>query len=193
MADPVLPANVAARIAALETQVANLARAQNPVRPSILQLNDVAGVPTTGGLSLVYDQTQGKWTARRPERTITARSSSTLGLTTSYADVPGTSVAITTATDNVEFVMVIAVDFEVTAAGAVVCEGIGVLDGTVIESGQAANLAEQATRATVGQTYRGVIATAGAHTLKLQAKKTGASGTANANSGHTGFVALLLD
>lgn len=64
MADPSLPPDMVRRIAALEDQVHNLTRSQNPVKSSILDLSDVTGVPTGDRLVMRYNRATGTWSAQ---------------------------------------------------------------------------------------------------------------------------------
>lgn len=61
MADPSLPPDINRRLSALEEQVRNLQRSQNPDAPNLVDLNDVSGVGTSDGQVLVYDRAQGRW------------------------------------------------------------------------------------------------------------------------------------
>ena len=179
------------RIAELERLVYDEKRAQNRFPPGISDLVNVAGIPPADGHALVYDRVTGLWAARRPARVIEARCSSTLGLTTSYADVAGTSLTFTTRSANAAIQVTAVFDFELTA-GAGAALGRPLLDGATLSSATAV-LIEAANRGTVAQVYAATIAAKGNHTLKLQASKTGAGGTGQAFTPHTGWTAVLID
>jgi microcystin-dependent protein len=63
MAESSLPSDIIRRIETLEGQVRDLQRSQNPTPPSILDLSDVSGVPTTDRLVMRYNRATGTWSA----------------------------------------------------------------------------------------------------------------------------------
>lgn len=179
------------RIAELERLVYDEKRAQSRYPPGLSDLANVVGLPLADGQALVYDRSTGMWVARRAASVIGARCSSTLGLTTSYQDIAGTSLTFTTVSANAAIQVTTIFDFELTA-GAGAALGRPLLDGGTLGT-QTAVLLEAANRGTVAQVYTTLIAAPGNHTLKLQASKTGGGGTGQAFSLHTGWTAVLID
>lgn len=117
-----------------------------------------------------------------------------LTLTTSFADVPGASLSITTAVPSLLLVNAVA-DFENLLSAAGEQQSIGVLnvDGTdrgeELISGFPIG-AIQTARETVAQAFC-ISLTAGAHTIKLRAK-CGGTHTSRAHFPGTGFTYLLI-
>lgn len=115
-----------------------------------------------------------------------ARASGALTVTTTVADAPGATITVTTTEANaVAFVTGV---FDVSNAGNDVFVGALVVDGAT-QSGQA--IASGADRKTVSQTWIVTLATAGSHTLKLQANKAGSTASVTLNSTHTTITALV--
>lgn len=191
MANHSLDPRLEQRITELERLVYDEKRAQNRYPPGLSDLANVVGLALTDGEALVYDRSKGMWVARRAATVIGARATSTLALTTSYADIAGTSLTFTTVSADALMQLTTIFDFELTALSGA---GLGrpLLDGGTLGT-QTAVLLEAANRATVAQVYTATIAAAGSHTLKLQASKTGAGGTSNALTPHTGWTAVLID
>ena len=101
--------------------------------------------------------------------TYQARASATLNGIVVNADVVGATITLTTETDNAVFVVSAAFDFRWTGIAALTATGNLSVDG-VLQSGQAIagqNPGASADRMTAGNVWRGTLATAGSHTLKL--------------------------
>jgi hypothetical protein len=89
-------------------------------------------------------------------------------------DVPGATITLTTLAANAVYVAVAFFDFDLTGASTATGTGKLVVDGATQTA--TANMAGEVTtdRMTPGQTWKGTLASAGSHTLKLTAT-TGAS------------------
>lgn len=102
-------------------------------------------------------------------------------ITTTATDVTGVSIAFTTAIANTKVQALATCDIGSTGSGDigfVTC----VLDG-VAQSGNAK--LQGAIRATVAQSWTITVATAGAHTIKLQRQKAGTANTVTLFGTHT--------
>lgn len=116
-----------------------------------------------------------------------------LTLSTSEQDCPSATVTFTTAGTSAVAIVHGTWDMEVpTASGTTTNLGLVSVDD-VTETKQALfrGLANN-DRATVSNTWR-VTLSAGDHTIKLRAKKTGAGGTMTCNDVHTGIVVTVHD
>lgn len=112
--------------------------------------------------------------------------SSTLSTTTTVADVVGASVTLTTTAANAIYVVNATFDmFASTASGTTALQGRLDVDG--VNAGREAVFIAATTgeRGTVHQQWRGTLALAGSHTLKLRGLKSGAVGTYQIISGST--------
>lgn len=117
----------------------------------------------------------------------------TLTLSTSDQDVPGSTITFSVTGAHAFALVVGTFDFQPTVSSAAI-NGVGKLsaDGTTqteqaIWTDNGAN-----SRACVSQSWT-VPLTAGSHTLKLRATKTGAAGTHVTNSSHTNMSVLVVD
>lgn len=112
-------------------------------------------------------------TAARLQRlqpvTYYAQGSGTLVGASSNGDVPSATVTFNTATANAVYVATGVWDIDIVTATTAITTARIAVDGTV-QSPLMTYAGEVATdRATVTQTYRGTLATAGSHTIKLVA------------------------
>lgn len=125
---------------------------------------------------------------------ITAASNLDLALTTSTVDIPAATVTFSTDNDNAVVLVVGFFDFDCSAftSGGV---AVGALDvDGVVQNGLAAlEISATTDRATVGQCWEVTLASAGSHTIKLGARKTGGTNTISALATQTKFVGLVID
>lgn len=105
-------------------------------------------------------------------------------------DITGASITLTTTAANAVYVARCFVDFDNDAAGTNFATVKLVVD-SVAQSGQANYQQGVATdRATPGQSWKGTLASAGSHTLKL----TGTlPAEVNINSGHTKLTVTIYE
>jgi hypothetical protein len=97
--------------------------------------------------------------------------------TTTYADIVGATVTVTTTAPNAHFKAEAVLDASVGATSATnLMVGRLVVDGTPDSGGLAVYGMDTQDRATVAQQWTGVLPAAGSHTLKLQGACT-ASGS----------------
>jgi len=127
----------------------------------------------------------------------TPRASSDLTLTSGAAGtevlVPGCTVTLPTITANARYKVKVACDFGCTSAGTATAVGALYINGT-IQTGQALlGINGTDDRATVFQTYSGILATAGNYTFALRARKDAASGTMAAFATHTCLTVEILE
>lgn len=122
------------------------------------------------------------------------RASAVLTLGTSNADITGAAFTVTTQFASCEYAVTAFFDFDCVAVSAgVTCAGVLVVDGAA-QTGEAIfEATATGQRATVGQTWTGVLGAGGSHTFKLQARKTGAGGTYSAQSTHTALSGTLVE
>lgn len=125
----------------------------------------------------------------------TAACSSILGLTTTIQDVPGCEVEIETEAANARYTVWGFFDMEqIAASTTTIAVGILDVDGTddtrqAIFQGLADN-----SRATVGQCWSGVLASAGVHTFKLQGQRAGGTdGVKRINTTHTTITVTVRE
>lgn len=98
-------------------------------------------------------------------------------ITSSYADVTGASITITTSVPNAVCIIDVDIDFRLTVTGTNYCYGAVMIDG-VRHARQRLMLFQNAeTRDGNRLRIRTTLAAAGSHTIKLQAKKDSGSGT----------------
>jgi len=126
-----------------------------------------------------------------------AVASSDLTLTTSYQDVAGTEISFTTTAANAEVAAICDLDaFAQDQVNGVTVVGALLLDGSVIMSGPVFNPVDGGAdggRASVSLTDTITVAAAGAHTLKLQARKDTNSGTYRVIAGSTRVTAIISE
>lgn len=125
---------------------------------------------------------------------LSASATSTLVLTTTMTDIAGTSVTFSTTAANAVVLITVSADVQVTAftsSGTVVMELW--VDGSAQTRQTLFAVLANAARASVSNTYRLVLATAGSHTILLRANKTGGTNTVQVTSPHTGWTGLLID
>lgn len=97
--------------------------------------------------------------------------------TSTYADITGCSITLTTNTDNAIYVARAVFDCNVLATSTtILMVGRMQLDG-VTASGIAVYAMDALTRATVTMSWKGTVTTAGSHTFKLQGALTSALAT----------------
>jgi hypothetical protein len=104
-------------------------------------------------------------------KSYTAPATSNLVGSGTNADVPGATVTLTTLTNNAVYEVAASFDMQFTAGTTALASGGLDIDGAVQTARalwrQAAGALND--RANVAQVYRGTLATAGSHTLKLVA------------------------
>ncbi|MFJ9887186.1 hypothetical protein ACIQRW_15130 [Streptomyces sp. NPDC091287] len=106
-----------------------------------------------------------------------ASSATAVLATTTIVDVPGATVTLTTTTPNAIYRVTGIFDVLPGATSAsVLVFGFLNVNGTT-DTGVAIQGLTSSMRATVSQTWRGTLAAAGSHTLKLQASLSGALGS----------------
>lgn len=97
--------------------------------------------------------------------------------TATYADITGCSITLTTAAANAVYMAEAVFDANVTVvSGTSLMVGRLLVDG-VTDSGIAVYAMDTTDRATIAMRWRGLLASAGSHTLKLQGANSGAAGT----------------
>lgn len=121
----------------------------------------------------------------RNTQTGSVAATSALTLTTSNQDVPSASVSITLA-DAATRLVVAVFDFDVSVSGVGVCVGDVFVDGAALPS--EALFAAATTGRLTASVVNIVSLAAGTHTIKMQARKTVASGTATVSASHTRLV-----
>lgn len=116
-----------------------------------------------------------------------------LTLTNSEVDVGAATITLTTVAANAIYICTAVFDFNVTtAAAAQFCVGRLSIDG-VISTREALHDMQTIGRGTVHQQWRGTLAAAGSHTLKLRALKTTAGGVAEASATHTTIQIIIYE
>lgn len=111
---------------------------------------------------------------------------STLSTSTTVADIVGATVTLSTTAANAIYVVNATFDCFISAvSGVTTIQGRLDVDG--VNAGREAVFAGSATgeRGTVQQQWRGTLAAAGSHTLKLRGLKSAAVGTYQIISGST--------
>ncbi|MDX2679300.1 hypothetical protein [Streptomyces soliscabiei] len=94
--------------------------------------------------------------------------------TTTYADIPGCSITFTTAVAGATYKAWGTFDCNVTTtSGSILMVGHLLVDG-VVDTGIAVYGMDTLDRATIAMTWKGTLAAAGSHTLKLQGALTSA-------------------
>lgn len=97
--------------------------------------------------------------------------------TATYADITGCSITLTTQADNATYMAEAVFDSNVTVvSGTSLMVGRLLVDG-VTATGIAVYAMDTTDRATIAMRWRGVLSSAGSHTLKLQGANSGAAGT----------------
>lgn len=117
-----------------------------------------------------------------------------LALTTTITDITGTSVTFSTTAANAVLLVTLFADVECTAftsAGLAVAELW--VDGAAQSPFAQLQVSANGQRATVGQTHRIVLASAGSHTVLMRGRKSGGTNTINMNATHTRWTGLLID
>ena len=132
-------------------------------------------------------------TVGAPVSSAKAACTTQLTVGTAYADVVGASVSVTAYNDNAVVIVTGVFDVNVTSASAgVIAIGQCMVDGALPAPAIATHDLGTVGRHTVTQTWRAAVG-AGAHTIKLQASKTAAGGTATVLTVHTTITAILID
>lgn len=130
-----------------------------------------------------------------PIKLFQGKATATLTLTTSFADIVGATVTLTTTGANAIYIAVASFDAFLSAAGAgVAFLGHLIIDGVAHPDGGAL-FTQQTTgdRATISGTWMGTLASAGSHTLKLQGRKDTASGTLQFIGNSTMFTLIVIE
>ncbi len=116
----------------------------------------------------------------QPKTYVAACSSALTATTSTYADITGASITLTTETDNATYTAHAVFDMNVLAtSGTILMVGRMQVD-SVTDSGIAVYAMDALTRATVAMSWRGTIASAGSHTFKLQGALTSGLATGGA-------------
>jgi len=117
-----------------------------------------------------------------------------LTLTNAYQDIGGMTRTFTTLNNNAKALVIGVVDFSVTTAiGATgLCLAQLLVDG-VADPSLVVLDANQVIRATVLNSWVVDLATAGSHTIKMQAEKSINAGVAVVPATHPGLLILLFD
>ncbi|MDI9885306.1 hypothetical protein QMZ92_13110 [Streptomyces sp. HNM0645] len=103
-----------------------------------------------------------------------AASGALTSTTTTYADIPGATVTLTTKAANATYVAEATLDANVVGTSpTILMVGRLVVDG-VADTGLAIKGMVVADRATISGRWKGTLAAAGSHTLKLQGALTSA-------------------
>lgn len=183
--------------------------APSPVQPAIPQSNAVAlaviNIPaaatTNFATATITDARIWMRQAVNPNgtRPLTAKANATLTTTTTSTDVSGCSVTFTTYRPNVQVLINGTFDFSTASGTNFQMEGHALVDGTDLSvttgvlaiwrnvpTGLAAELCTQTWPVAT-------LASAGSHTIKLQARKTGGSVTQNVNATHTTLSVIVFE
>lgn len=113
-----------------------------------------------------------------------AAASGAMTMTTTATDVAGATITVTTTVAST--VVLVNAHFDVSSNGtADTFVGALVVDGATV-SGQA--ISTQTNRAIVSQSWAVTLSTVGAHTLKLQASKSGSTNVVTTQASHTRIV-----
>jgi len=126
--------------------------------------------------------------------TYEASATADLTLSTTETDIVGATVTLTTQTAGAVFVVEGTFDFSAAtgAAGVIMVGRLSVDGSTDIEEAHADGSTTGA-RVTANQEWRGTLATAGDHTLKLRALKSAAGGTMSARTIHTKVLITIYE
>lgn len=116
-----------------------------------------------------------------------AAANSHQAMTTSAADITGTSLTITTTYANTKCAIWAVFDPDSTGVTSIFV-GTCVVDGTS-QQGEAHS---QTLRVTCAAMWIVTLAAAGSHTIKLQGLKSGGSDTVNTNATHTKWHSLVF-
>lgn len=125
--------------------------------------------------------------------TYDAACSSSLTLSTTETDVTGATITLTTVAANAIYIARGVFDFDVaTLSAANYCQGRLAVDG--VTSTREANMDMFTVKRGQGvQQWRGTLAAAGSHTLKLRAAKLGAGGASGALLTHTTIQVIIYE
>lgn len=126
--------------------------------------------------------------------TFEAPATADLTLTTIDTDITGAEFTAITQTNNA--IYVVAGDFDMhatTGASGVLMAGKLMVDGVVDTEIATADATTSGTRNTVGQHWRGTLATAGSHTFQLQGSKNISAGVAVAHAIHTKITVWIYE
>lgn len=120
--------------------------------------------------------------------------SASQALTSVLVDLAGVTQTFTTLYNNAQVIVHATIDNTVTAAigAGGVTAGSLMVDG-VAQTRQIIGDAATINRGHVSQQWLVTLATAGSHTIKLQARKTINAGTVTANALHTGMTLTVFD
>lgn len=116
----------------------------------------------------------------QPKNYIAACSSALTATTSTYADITGASITLTTETDNATYVARGVFDMNVLATSTTILMVGRMQVDSVTDSGIAVYAMDALTRATVAMEWQGTIASAGSHTFKLQGALTSSLATGGA-------------
>jgi hypothetical protein len=180
--------------------------APSPVAPTITranycllyQLNVPAGIGSNLATATLTDKRVWLAQAYNPQgiRALGAGCNATQGLTTSPVDIPGCSITFQTYRANVQVMAFSVFDFSWAGTTFKELDGFLNVDGT-LQTARAQWVAAMSggDRKHVPQNWTVTLASAGTHTIKLQAdiNAAGASGTFNVNTPGTTINLLVLD
>ena len=127
--------------------------------------------------------------------TYEAQASGALAMTdTTETDIPGATVTLSTAAANAIYVVTATFDASVTTTNAsTLMVGKLTVDGS-IQTGTAIHAMDTALRTTIPMTWRGTLASAGSHTLKLRGNlSAAAAGTASFIQTNTRIAITILE
>lgn len=99
-------------------------------------------------------------------------------ITSSFGDVTGASITITTSVANAVCIIEANFDFRLVTAGTGYCRAYAMIDGTRHARELPFTFPAAEARTTGTLRIKTTLATAGSHTIKLQAKKDGGGGSA---------------
>ena len=179
--------------------------APTPVAPAIAranyvllyQLNVPAGIGSNLATAALSDKRLWLSQAQNPQgiRALGAGCSSVQGLGTSPVDVPGCSITFTTYRPNVQVMAFGVFDFSFVGSTFKEMDGFLNVDGTLQTARAQLVDGSNGVRRHCPQNWTVTLASAGTHTIKLQADVTvaGGSGTFNVNTPGTTINLLVLD
>lgn len=172
--------------------VNNLTDVPNPTDAMVVLVN-------SDKLIYQYQQSTGtwqpmmSWTTPAP-RVVEAQANGDLTLGTGVADIPGTTISITTTQPNIVTTIQATYDWRLVNTGTGYCYGEIAVNNTTMGRRALFTAQDVETRLTGGFHYRFVLGAAGTHTIKLQGHKDINAGTAVfAGGGTTGLLVNVYD
>lgn len=127
-----------------------------------------------------------------PIRVLSAQATADYTITTTRADITGCTKTFTTRVPSAVAHITGAFDFDAVATGYGALVGYCEIDGIVKNEAALFIASAAGERFTVNQTWEHTFAASGSHTIKLQANKSVAGGTAIARNPHTAFTSILI-